>query len=325
MAFRTIRVASIVSGLSTIALLALGINPIQVYRDIAMASFGTWYGVSELVVRAIPLLLTATSVAVAARAGATNVGGEGQLHFGAVFGTWGALAFDSQPFLIWVIVVSICGFAGGAIWGSLAGILRVTGRSSEIVSTLLLNYVSIGIVSLLVFGPWKDPVSSNFPQSRPFVFGPDSLAILGTRIHFGLMLALGALAALFLVQRAARLDSELRAIVSNELAARWTGIPVTQYTFLGLLFGGGVAGLAGMSEVVAIQGRLQNGLSPGYGYHGFLISLLAGHRPPLILVTALGFAALLSSGDTLQLNHGLPFSVVNVLMALILLATLVLR
>jgi simple sugar transport system permease protein len=189
---------------------------------------------------------------------------------------------------------------------------------NETISTLLLNYVAPMVLSWFIFGPWRGAESSAYPQSPAFPEAARLPSFFGSRIHLGLLYALVALLLYWLIVSKSRWGVELRAVGGNPEAAARLGIPVAGTTIAALAIGGGVAGLAGMGEVSAIHGRLRQGLSPGYGFTGFLVAWLAGGRPLGILAFSFLFAVLTSVGDILQITQGLPYAVVNILTALIL-------
>ena len=193
---------------------------------------------------------------------------------------------------------------------------------NEAISTLLLNYVAIQLVNYFVFGPWRDPDAFNWPFSADFPAAAIPPAFWAGRVHAGLFLVPIVLGAIFVVFRYTRAGYEMRAVGGNALAAARTGIPTGRYLFWSLLIGGAIAGLAGMAEVTAIQGRLRPGISIGYGFIGFLASWLGGHRPVGVLFAAALFSVLVVGGDSLQIRSGLPGSSVNILMALMLFALL---
>ncbi len=305
-----------------VVLLIFGKNPLKAYANIFSSTLGSTYGFSEMLVKMIPLVLTAVAVAVPSRIWLINVGGEGQLYIGAMLATWGALTFSSLPAWLLLPLVFGLGFLGGGLWGSISGILRARGWVSETISTLLLNYVAILLVNFLVFGPWKDPESANYPQTAEFVEAAVLPTFGNTRVHLGFVFALVSLLLFHFVLSRTRWGLEMRAIGNNPEAARRNGIPVARYIVLLMFIGGGIAGLAGMSEVSAIQGRLRPSLSPGYGFAGFLISWMAGGNPLGIVAAAFLLAIITASGDILQMAQGLPGSVVNILMALILFVVL---
>jgi len=303
-------------------LLAFGKNPIRAYVDIFGSTLGSAYGLSEALVKMTPLVLTAVAVALPARIWLINVGGEGQLYIGAIFATWGALTFESLAAWLLLPLMVALGFLGGGLWGLVSGLLRARGWVSETISTLLMNYVAILFLNYLVFGPWKDPEGVNYPQTAEFTTAAILPALGQSRVHLGLALALAALGLFAFVVSRTRWGLEMRAIGGNVDAARRSGLPIGRYV-VGLMFiGGGLAGLAGMCEVSAIQGRLRPSLSPGYGYTGFLVSWMAGGHPVGMLAAAFLLAVVTAGGDVLQMTQALPGSAVNILMAVILFVVL---
>lgn len=306
-------------------LLVQGRNPAQAYSDILGTTLGSAYGRSEVVVKMIPLMLCALAVAIPARVGLVNVGAEGQLYLGAWFASWAALTFSGLPGLLLLPMMLVLSMIGGALWALAPAYLRARGWLNETISTLLLNYVAILFVQLFVFGPWKDPQSANFPQSKAFVPAAQLPTFGSYRLHAGIVFALVAVAALYFVLRRTRWGYEMRAIGGNPEAARRAGIRVATYLVIALIVGGAMAGIAGFGEVSAIQGRLRPDISPGYGYIGFLVSWLAGHHPLMIVLMAFLLAVLTAGGDALQLSQHLPFASVNLLMAFTLFLVLAQR
>ena len=300
-------------------------DPIQTYQDMYSSTLGSEYGRSEVGVVMIPLILCALAVAVPARVGLVNVGGEGQLYLGAWLASWVALTFTDLPRYAMLPMMLIMGMLGGAIWAAIPAVLRARGLMNETIGTLLLNYVAILFVQYFVFGPWKDPLSANFPQSREFPAAANLPTFGDTRFHGGFVIALFAAVVLYFILRRTRWGYEARAIGGNWEAARRAGIPIATYIIVTLLVGGALAGIAGFGEVSAIQGRLAPTISPGYGYIGFLISWLAMHNPANIVLMSLLLAVLTASGDSLQIYQGLPFASVNLLIALTLFVVLAQR
>jgi ABC-type uncharacterized transport system permease subunit len=299
-------------------LLLAGKNPIKAYADTFRYTLANAYGFSELLVRMTPLLLTAVAVAIPSRLGLINVGGEGQLYMGAWAATAGALLFPVLPVWVLLPLVTLLGVAGGALWAAIPGILRARKLVNETISTLLLNYVAPLIVSYFIFGPWRSAESSAYPQSPAFPEAARLPSFFNTRINAGLVIAFAVLLGYWLLLEKTRWGVDMRAIGGNPEAAQRLGIPVAAYVVIALAIGGGIAGLAGMGEVSGIHYRLRQGLSPGYGFTGFLIAWLAGGRPLGMLFMAFLFAILTSAGDVLQISQGLPYSVVNILLAMIL-------
>ena len=311
-------VAFVALGAFALLLIIAGKNPWQAYVDTVVYVFGNTYGFSELLVRMTPLLLTALAVALPARIGLINVGGEGQLYMGAWLATAGELALQDHSAFVLLPALTVLGFVGGGMWALLPGILRALRLVNEAISTLLLNYVAPLIVSYFIFGPWRSPESSSYPQSPAFVDAARLPTLFHSRVHIGLILALACLGLYSRAMSRTRFGLEMRAIGGNPAAARRLGLPVSRYLLTVMFIAGGVAGLAGMAEVAAIQGRLVSELSPGYGFVGFLVSWLAGTSAGGIVAMSFLFAVLSSVGDMLQITQGLPYAVINILLAGIL-------
>ena len=299
-------------------LLIDGKDPLRAFRDTFFYVFGNAYGFSELFVRMSPLLLTSVAVAAPARLGLINVGGEGQLYMGGFFATAGALGFADWPAVALLPLMTALGFIGGALWALLPGLLRAARLVNETISTLLLNYVAPLVVSFFIFGPWRSSESASYPESPAFVAAARLPTLDGTRVHLGLLYGLVCLCVYGFVINRTRWGLEMRAIGGNPEACLRLGVPVSAYMIVSMASAGGVAGLAGMAEASAIQGRLVAQLSPGYGFMGFLVAWLAGGSAVGILAMAALFAVLSSVGDILQITQGVPYSVINLLMAAIL-------
>ncbi len=309
----------------TLVLLLYGRDPMQAYTSILSSTLGTGYGLSEVIVKMIPITLCALAVAIPARVGLVNVGPEGQLFIGAMTATWITLGFPDWPALLLLPASALAGFAGGAIWAGICGVLRSRNWLNEVFSTMILNYLGALVVSYVVFGPWRDPGSGNYPQSHLFPVAGSLPVLSGSRVTVFLFVAAAAVIAFSFVLAKTRWGLEIRAMGGNPEAARRAGIPVTRYMVLLMIIGGGLAGLAGMGEVAGLQHRLNPGVSSYYGYTGFLVSWLAGHRPALLPVMSFLMAVLASGGDILQITQGLPYAAVTLLMALFLFVVLAAR
>ena len=222
-------------------------------------------------------------------------------------------------------LMTVAGFLGGGLWAGLCGYLRAKGLLSEVLSTLLLNSVAGFWLQYLVFGVWHDPKSSNFSQSKPYPEAAVLPHIGGGRFHIGFLFALAGVVVFWFVLQKTRWGYEMRAIGGNPEAAKRNGIPTAWYIVLAFLIGGGIAGIGGMAETSAIQGRLRPGFSSGYGYIGFLISWMSAHNPVLIVVMSFLLAVITSGRDVLQITQNLPGAAVNILMALILFVVLARR
>ncbi|MBG9390051.1 ABC transporter permease [Caenimonas aquaedulcis] len=318
-------VTAVALGVFALVLLAAGKDPIAAYENTFRHTLASAYGASELLVRMTPLLLAAVAVALPARLGLINVGGEGQFYMGAFMASAAAFLTPQAPAWLLLPFVALAGFAGGALWAAIPGFLRAARLVNETVATLLLNYVAPLVVSYFVYGPWRTRENSAYPESARFADAALLPSFFGTRVHAGLLVALAALAIYWVVIEKTRWGLEMRAIGGNPEAAQRLGVPVPAWIVAALAIGGGFAGLAGMGEAMGIAGRLREGLSPGYGYTGFLIAWLAGGRPLGILFMAFLFAIITSAGDSLQISQGVPYATVNILLAATLFVVLARR
>ena len=306
--------------LFAVILLITGKNPIQAYQDLFKATFGSAYGFSEVIVAMIPILLTALAVALPSRIGMINVGGEGQLFLGAIFATFAALAFKTWPGWLLLPVMILFGFIGGALWALLPAYFKSIGLVNETITTLLLNSIAPKIAGLLVFGYWHSPRETNMTPN--FVQAARLPTFFGTRIHLGLVFGLVLLAVFWFVMKKTRWGLEMSSIGGNLQAARRNGIPVATYMIMVFCISGGIAGLGGMAQVSGFYGLLIPNFSPGYGYMGFLISWLAGGDPLGILIMAFVVSIILTGGNMLQITVGLPYAVINLLLAFTLFVVL---
>jgi simple sugar transport system permease protein len=298
-------------------LLLTGRDPIEIYTAMLSGALGSFYGLSETVVKAIPLMLCGLGISVAFRMQLWNIGAEGQLYVGALAATWLPLTFPSLPALVMLPLMVCLGMAAGALWAFVPAILRARWQVNEIITTLMLNYVGILWVSYLVYGPWRDPKGLNFPLTAQF---PDAalLPFFGSsRIHIGLLFALAIVVFLYILFNNSRWGYELKVIGSSPKAARYAGMNITQNICLAMLLSGAICGLAGMTEVSGIIGRLQPGLSPGYGYTGIIIAWLGQLNPFAIVLMSLLFGALQVGGYMVQ-TLGVPAAVASIIQGSIL-------
>jgi ABC-type uncharacterized transport system permease subunit len=290
-----------------------GRNPLQSYQQIFHSALGSAYGFSEVLVAMTPMLITAVAVALPSRVGLINVGVEGQLYMGALFATWGALTFSGLP--AWILLPGMVGLGvlGGALWAFIPGYLKAIGLVNETITSLLLNSVAPSIVSFFIFGFWHAPRDTNITAN--FVPAARLPTFFGTRVDLGFLFALALLAALWLFTKYTRWGLEMRAIGGNPPAARRNGIPVPLYLVVVMAAGGGIAGLAGTAQVSGYYGLLLANFSNGLGFMGFLISWLAAGDPLGIFLIASVVAVITTGGNLLQLTQGLPYAVINILLA----------
>jgi simple sugar transport system permease protein len=246
-----------------------------------------------------------------------NIGGEGQLYMGAFAATWVALTFPGGSGW-WVLpTMVLLGMLAGGLWALIPAIPRAIWGVNEIITTLMLNYVAIFWVDYLVFGPWKDPNGFNFPMTAQFSPGAILPALGNSRIHAGLFFGLALTVIFYLIIYHTRWGYEIRVTGENPNSAHYAGMNSKRNIMLVMFFSGAICGLAGMSEVAGIAGRLQQGLSPGYGFTAIIIAWLSRLNPFAIVIVAFLFAGLQVGGYIVQ-TSGIPSSMVTMLQGLLL-------
>jgi general nucleoside transport system permease protein len=310
---------------AALVLEAIGASPAQTYLTILTGPLRDVFGVTEILVRAVPLILVALGIAISFRSGILNIGAEGQIQVGILASTAVALGLPGLPGVA-LLPLSLCaGAAGGALWGGIAGALRARLGVNEILSTLMLNYIAAQLYSFLLRGPMIDPAElmtgSGTPQSTrlPRAAWLDRL-LPGTRVHTGLLLALALAALVWLLLWRTTLGFRMRAAGAESKAARYAGIDVPRSLLVAMLFAGGFAGLAGAVEVAGVHHRAIEAISAGYGFAGIVVALFGGLHPAGIVPAAFFFGLLLVGADMTQRSAGVPANMVLVLQGVIILA-----
>ena len=294
-----------------------GHEPVAVYFKMFKGAFGSRYGITETIVKAIPLTLVGLGVAMAFRMQLWNIGGEGQLYMGAFAATWVALTFPEGN-AWWIMPAMILlGMLAGGLWALLTAIPRAIWGVNEIITTLMLNYVAILWVDYLVYGPWKDPAGFNFPLTAVFSEAATLPGLFDSRVHAGLFFGIVAAIILYAVIYHTRWGYEIRVTGENPGAARYAGMDTTRNIMLVMMLSGALCGLAGMSEVSGIGHRLQHGLSPGYGYTAIIVAWLSRLNPFAVILVAILFGGLQVGGFIVQ-TSGIPSSMVYMLQGLLL-------
>ena len=300
----------------------IGRDPVEIYTKMFNGTLGSKVGLSEVGVRMIPFVLAALAASIPARVGLINVGGEGQLYIGAWASTGVAIYSDIPTIWLMLPAMAIAGFIGGAIWDGLAIALPHFRNVNAVITTLLSNYVAILFVNVFVFGAWKNPAGFGYPYTSNFEVQAVLPTIFDTRLHMGLVLPVVGIIATYMFLSRTRWGANMRAVGGNPDAARRRGIPVLRYIIIAMLIGGGLAGLAGMSEVSGIQHHLRPGISNNLGFMGFLASWMANHNPIAIIGTCFLIAIIVVGGDVLQFSGNLPSAAMLILIGLVLFSVL---
>ena len=303
--------------LGSVLLLFTGYKPTEVYYTMLSGAFGSAYGLSETVVKAIPLLMCGLAVSIAFRMQLWNIGAEGQFYMGAVAATWIALYHGTGPRALVLTMMVLAGFVGGGLWGLLPAIPRALFKVNETITTLMLNYVAILFSGFLVYGPWKDPKGYNFPLTAVFPVNATLPTFGDTRIHLGLVFGLVTAVLMYVLIWHTKWGYEVRVIGESPVAARYAGMSITKNILLVMAISGGLAGVAGMAEVSGIIQRLQPSISPGYGYTAIIIAWLSRLNPFAMIGVSFVFGGLLVGGYNMQ-TSGLPAVIVAMLQGAIL-------
>lgn len=299
-----------------------GASPLEVFGDMWVSTFVRPRSLVEILNTMAPIALAALAVVVPARAGMSNVGGEGQVIVGAIAAGGVALATDRfLPGEVVIVLMILAGMAGGAAWAAIAGLLRLSFQVNEAVSTLLLNFVALDLLLFLIYQPWRENTSGQ-PTTRELADGAKLPEISGIGVGIGIVIAVVAAVAVYVLLRFTRWGFKLSVVGGNAEAARRAGLHVPILILSALLVGGALAGLAGMIQFAGIENKLRPGFALQIGYIGFLASWLARHRPLPVLFASFVFAALAVAGDSLQLDAQLPAATVSILTAFILIAVL---
>lgn len=297
----------------------LGVDPLSLYALMVKGAFGSWFSWQNTLQRAAPLLLTGLCTALPAQMGMVVIGAEGALVMGGLtaIATGLPLMRAGLPPFPTQLAMALAGMAAGAVWIGAAGALRHWRGVSETISSLLLVYVGIALLNHMVEGPMKDPASLNKPSTRALVDAYMIGTIPGTDIHWGLAFGLLAcLAAYFLVYHTS-FGFAARVAGGNMRAARTAGLPVGLLVLVITALAGAAAGLAGMIEVAAVQGRANATLVAGYGTSGILVAFLARQNPLAILPVAVLIGGIGASGGLLQRRLGLPDATILVLQGML--------
>jgi general nucleoside transport system permease protein len=295
----------------------IGANPLAVYVSIYRGSFESWFSWQNTLARAAPLMLTALCTALPARLGLVVIGGEGALVVGAVATVAAARAVAGAPSLMITMFMMLAGMTAGALWIGAAGWLRHYRGVNETITTLILNYVAIAVMSQLVVGVMHDPTVVHRPSSW-HVGDANMIGLIpGMEVHWGLAFGILACVLAYTLMNHTVFGFAVRIIGGNIQAARLVGIAVGRMTVIVCLLAGAAAGLAGAVEIAAVHGRASSSIVGGYGYTGILVAFLARQNPLAIVPVAILLGGIRASGGLLQRWHDLPDATVLVLQGII--------
>lgn len=309
--------------LSALLFAAAGASPVAAFAALLKGALGSWRSTSETLLAATPLIFTGLATAVAFRARIWNIGAEGQVFAGAMFAYWLQHGLVGYPALVQLPVVVLGAMVGGGLYAALAALLKTRFNVDEVISTVMLNYIIVYLLSLLLLqGPWSEP-GSFFEQSAKMDEGSLlPLLFTGSRLHAGFLLALAAAAAVQIMMARTPVGFEIRAAGSNLRALEVQGTNPARVVLMVMVISGALAGLAGIVQVYGVQGRLKSGALAGYGYTGIIVAILGQLNAWGVVIAAILFGALVTGSTFMQVKTGVPSALIYAVEAIVLLCYL---
>ena len=303
--------------ISALLIVACGANPVEAAGLFVKGIFGTKSSFAEIFVKACPLILTGLGCAVAFRTGFFNIGAEGQFYVGALAATMVALGLPQVPGVVRIVLCFVAAFVCGGLWALIAAVFKTRFNISEIIVTIMLNYIVINFLGYAVRSFLMDP-AGNVPQSAKI----DQAAqlpnlITSTRFHAGIVLAFVLAAVVWFLMEKTTVGYELKAVGLNPRAAACNGVPVVRSIISSAFLSGGLAAIAGSIEVLAIQKKLMEGISADCGYTAVLIALVAFNRPLGVVAVAILYAAMEVGASSMQRQLGVPSAIVSILIGVV--------
>ncbi len=297
----------------------LGYPPVDTLIAFFISPLKDRYGIAELMVKAAPMAIIAVGLSIGFRANVWNIGAEGQLTLGAVAGSILVVYNPHSENLLLLPAILILGMLGGMAWAAIPAFLKTRYNTNEILTSLMLVYVAILLLSTLVHGPWKDPQGFNFPESVDF---PDAGSIpkilSGTRMHAGVFAALVVVAGGWVVLSKMLIGFQVRVAGLAPGAAKYSGINHARVVWITMLGTGALAGLAGIIEVSGLIGQLQPIISPGYGFTAIIVAFVGRLHPVGVLIASIVLALSYLGADSVQIRLGLPRGIAGVFQGMLL-------
>jgi ABC-type uncharacterized transport system permease subunit len=299
---------------------ALDKSPLASFKVFFIEPLTSSYGWSELLIKACPLILIAQGLAIGFKARIYNIGAEGQLIMGALFGG-GVGIYCNGIDSMWVIpAMVLAGAIGGALWGWLPAVLKTHFNAEETLTTLMLNYVASFILAYMVNGPWRDPDGMNFPQS--IMFGDSALfriLIEGSRVNTSIFITLFAVLAFWLFNARSFFAYQIEVGGQAPSASRYAGFSARQTVWFSLIISGLTAGIAGVGEVAGPVGQLNLNISPGYGFAAIIVAYLGRLHAIGIVLAGFLMALIYLGGEAAQVSLQLPAAITGIFQGMLLL------
>ena len=306
--------------LSAGVIMGAGADPVKSFGVFFYGIFGNLNGFGEIFVKATPLILAGLGISVGMQSGFFNIGAEGQMYMGAVGAAVVALVPLPLPTFARLLLSVIAAGVLGGIWSLVPGLLKSQFGISEIINTLMLNYIAFDLVGILIRGALQDK-SDFLPQSEKLALVLP-LILKPTRLHLGFVLALVLVVLVWWLLQKTSLGYEMKVVGHNPRAAQCTGISVMKSVVAAAFLSGALGGIAGASELLGVQHRLLEGIAAGNGYTAILVALLGKNNPFGVCAAAIGFAALQVGASTMQRQMGIPSSIVSIITGFIVLLIL---
>ncbi|PCJ84587.1 MAG: ABC transporter permease [Hyphomicrobiales bacterium] len=306
--------------IAAVLVMIAGAEPFSVFYLVFKGAAGSQFALLETLTRATPLIFTGLAIAVAFRAKLWNIGAEAQLYAGAVMVVLLGTGAISAPPIIMIPIIIAGAMLAGALLLLGPAILKVRFGVDEVVTTLLLNFIFLLVVSLLLEGPLKDPMGLGWPQSERIIADARLPRIIqGKRLHYGFIIAIASAVGVWIIMARTTLGYEMRSVGHNPEAAKFAGIPVNRVLVKTALLSGGLAALAGVSEVAGLKGNLTLDISPGFGYTGIVVAMLALLNPLGVVISAIFVAGIFVGADAMSRAAGVPSYISEVMVATALL------
>lgn len=308
--------------LSAGLILAVGANPVVAFRALLIGAFGNANSLAETLLKATPLLLAGLGMCAAFTCRIWNIGAEGQLYMGALAATIVGVYVPFPSKIVAIPGLMLASFLAGGCWAAIPGWLKGRFGVSEIITTIMMNYIAIFLISYMVHAPLRD-TKGYLPQSEP-LGAAATLPVLfpKTRLHLGILLGIAGAVLLYFILTKTTLGYQIRVVGHNPLAGKYGGMNVGRVIVASMMLSGGFAGLAGMAEVAGVHHRLLEHISPGYGYTAIVVALLAYLHPLAVIFVSILFAGLIVGADAMQRMAGLPAALAYVVQGLIVLLVL---
>lgn len=302
--------------IGAVLLLLAGNDPLESYKLLFWGAFGSIDRIAETLVKTSILIIISLGVSVAFKAQIWNIGSEGQFIFGAIFAF--IIAFYFKDSYLLLVLSAIGGFIGGAFWGSIVGFLKVRFNANEVITTLMLSYIAMYFLQWLVRNPLNDPDGYGFPQT-PVLGTLMRLPIIipGTRLHAGIFIAIFLVIIIYLLWRT-KLGFSIQLVGESQGVSKYSGINVNKTIILTMLISGGLAGIAGWTEIAGVHYRLLDNIGYGYNALAIVAALLGNLNPIGILVSSFFFSALMVGGSTMQRLAGVPFSIIHIIQGVVI-------